>query len=107
MEHPHAEYGAVHHNVSSSTGNKKVPGTAKAVYYNGVKIGHVASANGYKDGPNIGGRVVAWRKDVVHHTWTPTPESGIGRQPYYVVGGHASQAEAIRSLIRMHRQVKK
>lgn len=107
MEHPHGKYGPVQHSVSSKFGEKKVDGTAKAVYHNGVKIGHVASTAAYKDGPNIGGHVVAWRKNVVHHTWSPTPESGIGHQPYYIVGGHTSQAEAIRSLIRAHKQVKK
>lgn len=104
MDHP---YGGSH-NVSVSHGPaKQVPASAKAVYHNGVKIGHVASTSGYKDGPNIGGHVVAWRKNVVHHTANPSKESGIGHMPYYAAGGHTSQAEAIRALIRHHRQVKK
>jgi hypothetical protein len=104
MDHP---YGSTAHNVSTPRGNKVVPGTAKAVYHNGTKIGHVQSEGGYKDGPKIGGHVVAWRKDVVKHRITPTKESGIGNLPSYASGGHMTQADAIRRLIDHHRQVKK
>lgn len=86
---------------------KEVPASSHEVYHNGEHIGTVQSYSGYRDGPNIGGRVVAWRKDQVHYSFSPKggAQRELSKHLYpatHYTTGSTSAAEAIRGGVMWH-----